>query len=290
MGVVQSIPTETLLAVGVAGAAAVGATYYANTQGTPESASLAAAATKASDAVLGTGAGAKSNSKSGKKKKSAAATAASSAAAGVANAASSLLSPSQSTPAEPPVPRVVSFPTVVPGSFDVSANDTDSAAGASAASKPKSKKKKAAKKAPAAGGGVSGGGETSDASHAGPSKGTPTASRPSTIRRTSMLDNDKEPWTKVDRKRSGIVPTKGTESSDAAASRPPVAASTSDAGVTTSVTGTTTPTTERTDDEEDEDEEAEEIPPIPVDNRRTLAEKMAPKPRKTRVEEYVYDA
>ena len=52
----------------------------------------------------------------------------------------------------------------------------------------------------------------------------------------------------------------------------------SDAGITTSVTGTSSPVTERT---EDEHALATE------ENRRTLAERLLPKPRKTHVEECV---
>ena len=63
----------------------------------------------------------------------------------------------------------------------------------------------------------------------------------------------------------------------------PLEISTSDAGVTTSVTGTgnSSPVTERT------EEESQLASSGVSDNRRTLAEKLLPKPRKTGVEECV---
>ena len=63
--------------------------------------------------------------------------------------------------------------------------------------------------------------------------------------------------------------------------RPQLEVSTSDAGITTSVTGNSSPVTERT-----EDESALADSGI-SENRRTLAERLLPKPRKTGVEECV---
>ena len=65
----------------------------------------------------------------------------------------------------------------------------------------------------------------------------------------------------------------------AAEGRPQLEVSTSDAGITTSVTGNSSPVTERT-----EDESALADSGI-SENRRTLAERLLPKPRKTGVEE-----
>lgn len=66
----------------------------------------------------------------------------------------------------------------------------------------------------------------------------------------------------------------------------PLENSTSDAGITTSVTGNSSPVTERTEDEV----ELGGASASASEMRRPLAERLLPKPRKTGVEEYVCHA
>lgn len=261
MGIVQSVPTEAALVIGV-GAAALGARYYAaSLEDNKASASTSAPPTSQAP-------------KKGKKGKKG---------TGSASASVTSVKPEKEKVPAPiapiaPEPQVVKFPAVVsiPGALDASANDTD--ASARSESKPKKKKAKA-KKAAATGG------ETSDASKAGPSSKPPV--RPSALRSASLLDNDNEPWTKVARKQKVAAATAGTSSKPADGKTDTLApVPLSDAGVTTSATGTTTPTTERTDEDEENDAtEDEVVTGSSLDKRRTLAEKLLPKPRKTGVDE-----
>jgi hypothetical protein len=260
MGIVQSVPTEAALVIGV-GAAALGARYYTSTLETnkapaPTTAPLTSQAPK--------------KGKKGKK------------GTGSASASVTSVKPEKEKVPAPiaPEPQVVKFPAVVsiPGALDASANDTD--ASTRSASKPKKKKTKAKKATTSATGG-----ETSDASQAGPSSKPPV--RPSTLRSTSLLDNDDEPWTKVARKQKVPAATAGASSKPADGKTDTLApVPLSDAGVTTSATGTTTPTTDRTDEDEDNQAtEDEVVTGSSLDKRKTLAEKLLPKPRKTGVDE-----
>ncbi|CDO72084.1 hypothetical protein BN946_scf184962.g27 [Trametes cinnabarina] len=91
-------------------------------------------------------------------------------------------------------------------------------------------------------------------------------------------------WTKVETKKKPLPQNSthdGQRPADASSTAPaqPLDVSTSDAAITTSVTtGNSSPVTERTEDESHQG---------PPDNKRTLAEKLLPKPRKTGVEECV---
>lgn len=168
--------------------------------------------------------------------------------------------------------NVVSFPPIIPGGFEPT---TPTAPETPAESATKSKKKKKAKKAstPAGGAGAritptepqSDSSATAPESHAKPQKKKSPAPKP--LAQSSLLENE-GPWTRVEsRKRTA---PEGSASSSAPA-RPE-----SDAGIT-SITGTSSSVA---DEAEAETSHAEE-------NRRTLAEKLLPKARKTGVEEYV---
>ena len=180
-------------------------------------------------------------------------------------------------------PTVVPFPAVVPGGFDA-------APPAEPASAAKSKKKKKAKKA-------SGGGQQaaldaqSDSSATAPESSTPVP-RPAAKRKsTPVLDTD-GPWTRVESRKRNVATQKQpseqqlqqqqTATSASASAASPAEPSASDAGITTSVTGTSSPVTERTEDEQQQSQQLGTD-----DGRRTLAERLLPKPRKTHVEECV---
>jgi hypothetical protein len=176
-------------------------------------------------------------------------------------------------------PTVVSFPNVVPGGFGgdtTSAVEQDTDAGAPA--KLKKKKKGKSKKAVTEGAGSSGQvGEKSDA--VGPAESSTLGRSANSKKRQSQLGeeggpglDDSEAWTRVESRRkpkSQPLDSKGGPQDTV-----------SDAGITTSATGNSSPAT---------DDEAGPItqpePTASNDNRRTLAEKMIPKPRKTGVEE-----
>ena len=165
-------------------------------------------------------------------------------------------------------PTVVAFPSVVPGGFDAQPQPAEppapaaTAEAAAAASKPKKKKK--GKKA-AGGGPAIPLDAQSDSSATAPESSSTPVPRPAAKRKsTPVLDDG--PWTRVESRKRGVAQQQ----------QPQPAAS--DAGITTSVTGTSSPVTERT---EDEHALATE------ENRRTLAERLLPKPRKTHVEECV---
>jgi hypothetical protein len=173
-------------------------------------------------------------------------------------------------------PTVVSFPTVIPGGFGgdsaTSAVEQDTDAGGS--EKPKKKKKKGKSKKV----GMEGTGSTiqaEDKSDAGgPAESSSLGRSASSRKRPPQLGeaggaglDDSEAWTRVESRRK--------LKSQPADSKGGPQDVTSDAGITTSVTGNSSPATE---DEPDGSSASKE-------NRKTLAEKLIPKPRKTGVEE-----
>jgi hypothetical protein len=178
-------------------------------------------------------------------------------------------------------PTVVSFPTVVPGSFGgdttTSAVEQDTDAGASL--KPKKKKKGKSKRAATEATGSSGQVEAkSDV--AGLAESSSLGRSATSKRRQSQLGgasgaglDDPEAWTRVESRRK----PKAQPSDSKGGPQDTV----SDAGITTSVTGNSSPATE--------DETGPITQPksssISKENRKTLAEKLIPKPRKTGVEE-----
>lgn len=173
----------------------------------------------------------------------------------------------QSTPQTEVEPTVVQFPAVVPGSFEQAA---DKAPAASATvSKPK-KKKKAKKLADSAAQAVLD--AQSDSSATAPESSTPVP-RPTATRRksTPIVDAD-GPWTRVESKKRSTPQQLSAAAASSAAPEPAASE------VTTSVTGTSSPVNERKEDERSLGT---------ADGRRTLAERLLPKPRKTHVEEYV---
>lgn len=152
-----------------------------------------------------------------------------------------------------PKPTVVAFPAVVPGSFDAASLEAEPV------SRPKPKKKKAKKTGSTA---VLGGGNRaisedaqSESSATAPESST-QVSRPTKRKGSSVIEADGA-WTRVEaRKRNSAQPTL------------------SDAGIA-SATGTSSPVAEPTEQQSLNTET----------NRRTLAEKLLPKPRRTGVEE-----
>ena len=175
-------------------------------------------------------------------------------------------------------PNVVSLPPAIPGGFEPTTptpeTPTESAT--------KSKKKKKAKKAgtptvSAAGSRIissepqSDSSATAPESHVKPPKKKSPTPKPPTPSSSSLLDND-GPWTRVEaRKRTNVQ-----HAPDGSVSSSALARTESDAGIT-SLTGTSSSVAD----------EAEAETSHPEENRRTLAEKLLPKPRKTGVEEYV---
>ncbi|EPT03053.1 hypothetical protein FOMPIDRAFT_1058987 [Fomitopsis schrenkii] len=174
-------------------------------------------------------------------------------------------------------PTVVQFPPVVPGDFDASS----APAGAEPTPDPapkstKSKKKKAKKAGTATSRPVD---AMSDSSATAPESSAAAPVRPSGKQRKAStpkpapavapVDTDGS-WTRVEAKQKK-TPQEAT----------PLDAGTSDAGVTTtSVTGTSSPAVPGSDAEETDDVQASTS-----DNRRTFAERMLPKPRKTGVDD-----
>ena len=192
-----------------------------------------------------------SGAKKGKKKK--------------ATGADKVASTSQKKDEQSATPIVVSFPPVVPGSFEGEAQ-------AQAPTKPKSKKKKGKKAANASGGNAS---RTDDAqsesSATAPETGTPV---PRTKRKSPPVHDADGPWTRVESRKKPAQAQQTPGGTVPATEQTP-----SDAGITTSVTGTSEPT----EDEQELDAPPERAP----ENRRTLAERLLPKPRKTKVDECV---
>ncbi|KAI9062623.1 hypothetical protein FKP32DRAFT_1593288 [Trametes sanguinea] len=179
-------------------------------------------------------------------------------------------------------PRVVSFPPVVPGDFDTPSEAAEvSATGGSAKSGKKKKKgKKASSPVPQD--------AQSDSSATAPESSTAPARKQrksTTPKPTAAATADDDGWTKVQTKKK-VQPKAQTAQGDVANSSAPdrpLEISTSDAGITTSVTANSSPVTERTEDES-HSLLADSRPSVP-ENRRTLAEKLLPKPRKTGVED-----
>lgn len=176
-----------------------------------------------------------------------------------------------------PKPTVVSFPTVVPGSFGgdttTSAVEQDTDAGAPA----KLKKRKKGKSKRVA---TEGAGSVEDKSDAvGPTEPSSLGRPASSKRRQSQIGeeggarlDDSEAWTRVESRRKAK-----SQPSDSKG-RPQDTVS--DAGITTSVTGNSSPATE----DEAGPTTQPESSSVPKDDRRTLAEKVT-KTRKTGVEE-----
>ncbi|CCM00732.1 uncharacterized protein FIBRA_02772 [Fibroporia radiculosa] len=168
-------------------------------------------------------------------------------------------------------PSVVPFPPVVPGDFDASSEQKT--ADPVVSTKPTKKKKKAKKATPSTGSGSRAVSvdTLSESSATAPESYTPAPARPTTSKRKSstpkppVVDTDGS-WTRVEPHSSRQHPS--------------VESATGDAGVTTtSVTGNSSPVAERTDDDLSS--------PVVASsgNRRTLAERLLPKPRKTGVDD-----
>ena len=171
-------------------------------------------------------------------------------------------------------PLVVPFPAVVPGGFESAPADTESFELPTAKAKAKKKKgKKAATPAASATQRAVPADAQSESSATAPESSTPVP-RPKR-KSPPVLDND-GPWTRVESRKKPARAQEATTSTSLS-----VEQVTSDTGITTSVTGTSEPT-----EDEQEAEGASEREP---ENRRTLAERLLPKPRKTKVEEYVAD-
>jgi len=185
-------------------------------------------------------------------------------------------------PAEKPAanPTVVQFPPVVPGGFDVSSAPHDTEATPDSAPKAAKSKKKKGKKSGASGAGASrpvdamsdSSATAPESSAAAPARPTARARKASTPKPASVappVDTDGS-WTRVEPRR-----LKDPQET------PPLDAGTSDAGVTTtSITGNSSPVAPASDEED-----AGESKASTSDNRRTLAERMLPKPRKTGVDD-----
>jgi len=159
-------------------------------------------------------------------------------------------------------------PTVIPGGFgsDATASAVEHDTDAGGSGKPKKKKKGKSKKARREGTGSSAQvEEKSDAAD--------PAEFSSLGRSAGGAGLDPEAWTRVESRRK--PKSQPTDSKSGPQD------GTSDAGITTSVTGNSSPATE---------DEAGPIPQpdassVSKENRKTLAEKLIPKPRKTGVEE-----
>lgn len=191
-----------------------------------------------------------------------------------------------------PPPRVVAFPEVIPGQFDaapaaVSDSPAQEATASSKSKKTKKKKGKAASAEPVA---------QPPSTVVDYSSETSIKAKPKSVKRplpqelppassskltrplqqsTTSIDTDGS-WTRVGSHRHG--PAANSADADSAPSAEPT---TSDAGITPSVTGDSSPVAERADDASF----LLTAPQSPGDNRRTLAEKLLPKPRKTGVDE-----
>ena len=180
-----------------------------------------------------------------------------------------------------PKPTVVSFPTVVPGSFggDTTTSAVEQDTDAAAPTKPKKKKKGKSKRVVTEGAGSTG--QVEDKSDAvGPAESSSLGRSASSKKRQPQLGEeggaalgDSEAWTRVESRRK----TKSQPSDSKGHPQDTV----SDAGITTSVTGNSSPPT----DDEAGPVTHPESSSVSKDNRRTLAEKLTPKPRKTGVEE-----
>ncbi|CAL1715348.1 unnamed protein product [Somion occarium] len=176
--------------------------------------------------------------------------------------------------------NVVSFPPVIPGSFEPAQAEAQPAA-EPAPKSTKSKKKKGKKAGTAVTGGAartvptdaqSDSSATAPESHSRPTKKKSPAPKPAA---PSLLEND-GPWTRVEPRKRTASQQAAEGSTSSNVPRP----SESDAGIT-SVTGTSSSVADRTEDEA----QAETSRPEVTENRRTLAEKLLPKPRRTGVDD-----
>ncbi|KAM5544227.1 hypothetical protein V8D89_001887 [Ganoderma adspersum] len=177
------------------------------------------------------------------------------------------------TDAHPAEPIVVPFPSVVPGSFDAPSPTTPS----EPQTKPKNKKKKAKKTG--AGGGADAQSESSaTAPESSAAVRTTKPKKGGAAGKPPALDTDG--WTKVDTKKkpakAGAAVAETAEGSGSQGQGLEV--STSDLA-TSVTTGNSSPVMERTEDE------GHLADSVSLENRRTLAEKLLPKPRKTGVED-----
>ncbi|PIL25235.1 hypothetical protein GSI_13124 [Ganoderma sinense ZZ0214-1] len=174
--------------------------------------------------------------------------------------------------AHPAEPIVVPFPPVVPGSFDTQSPTTPS----EPQPKPKNKKKKAKK----TGGG--GGDAQSESSATAPESSAAAVrmtkpKKGGAANKPAALDNDG--WMKVETKKKPAKPGAAAEAAEGSGSQGQgLEVSTSDLA-TSVTTGNSSPVTERTEDE------GHLADSVSSENRRTLAEKLLPKPRKTGVED-----
>lgn len=183
-----------------------------------------------------------------------------------------------------PKPAVLTFPTVIPGEFGgdsaTSAVEQDTDAGGSG--KQKKKKKKGKSKKAGTEGADSGAQVEEKSDAAGPAESSSLGRSTSNRKRQPQLAeasgaglDDSEMWTRVESRRKPKPQPMDSKNGPQDA--------VSDAGITTSVTGNS----ESSPVSEDEAGSAPQPDPSSAseDNRRTLAEKMTPKPRKTGVEE-----
>ena len=181
-----------------------------------------------------------------------------------------------------PKPTVVSFPTIIPGEFggDSTASAVEQDTDAGGSGKQKKKKKKGKSKKAGTEGADSSAQVEEKSDVAGPAGSSSLGRSASSKKRQSQLAeaggaglDDSEVWTRVESRRKPKPQPTDSKSGPQDA--------TSDAGITTSVTGNSSPPTE--------DEAGSGPQPDPAsaskDNQRTLAKKMIPKPRKTGVEE-----
>lgn len=291
MGSLQSYitPNSALTAVVVAGAIALG--YSQVSRETPAGTSSSSLAAKAGA------------SKKGKKKKQ----------AGNGTKADADREDITSIP-EVVVPTVVSLPAIIPGQFEPSTPHDALDAATSVSLKPKKAKKKKAKATSETTPATSAAGSTVVAAASAPvhsdsssgdrdrtppslpptkskskrqQKQQPSASSSSALltkpahKSTTSIDTDGS-WTRVEPSRRKTGPDSGS-AGDAGESQSgiPADSTNSDTGVTTSVTtGNSSPVAERTEDEGFlyADRGAQQP-------RKTLAERMLPKPRKTGVDE-----
>ena len=177
-------------------------------------------------------------------------------------------------------PPALSFPTVVPGGFggDTTSSAVEQDTDAGGSGKQKKKKKKAKSKKAGAGGTGSSAQVEEKSDPAGPAESSSLGRSAGSQRLQPQLAvaggaglDDSEAWTRVESKR------KPRSSPTDSKSNPQDA--TSDAGITTSVTGTSSPMSgdEAGAPQPDASSASE-------DDRRTLAGKLIPKPRKVGVE------
>lgn len=187
-------------------------------------------------------------------------------------------------------PVVIPFPEVIPGQFDKTPIvAAESPSTRDATSKPKKSKKKKTKistpdtTAPAVSSSVENQSESSSPSSPKPKgKRSPPQTSPTSSsilarplqQSTVSIDTDGS-WTRVESRRK---PSSAVEGPAGPSADP----TTSDAGITSSVTGNSSPVAERTDDD---DSVFLTHVRDSTEPRRTLAEKLAPKPNKTAVDE-----